>query len=74
MDETPAQQTLRLRVLQDRWLALPSVADRRQREGDGARIHGPASPTFAEVYWHPQPEWVDWFASEVARLDRPATT
>jgi hypothetical protein len=69
MDANEAQHAERLRSLQDRWLAIPSVQERRQREGESARIRGAASPTFAEVYAAPCYVWEEWFAIEVARLN-----
>lgn len=69
-DENPAQRTMRLRSLQDRYLALPAVRERIQTEGEDARIHGAASPTFREVFQFVQFEWGSFFVSELNRLDK----
>jgi hypothetical protein len=65
MGKQAAAETDDLRKLQDRWLAIPSVVERWLREGDGGRIHGPASPTFREVYEAPRYAWASWFEKEV---------
>lgn len=50
----------RLRALQDRWLALPSVKNHVRNHGEGERIAGPNSPTFAQVKTQLLPDWEQW--------------
>lgn len=51
----------RLRALQDKWLALPSVRNHIRNHGEHERIAGPTSPTFEDARTCVLPEWEQWF-------------
>jgi hypothetical protein len=62
-----ASDTARLRSIQDRFLALPSVAASVLAHGAYSRIDGPGTPTYYDVKYLILPEWEEWLTEFIEK-------